>query len=166
MEDNLAKFLNKNKLFKPSKNFFNKVYKGFNKKNNQDIAVKVILRSTIKGKFNELLDNEIKILKTCNNENIIKLYDMKKTKNNFYLILEYCNEGDLADYVKKKKTLTEDEAIEFLMQILNAFKTLIKANIMHRDFKLANILKHNGEVKIADFGFSRLLESKDEFAST
>lgn len=132
----------------------------------QDIAVKVILRSTIKGKFNELLDNEIKILKTCNNENIIKLYDMKKTKNNFYLILEYCNEGDLADYVKKKRTLTEDEAVEFLIQILNAFKTLIKANIMHRDFKLANILKNNGEIKIADFGFSRLLENEDELAST
>ena len=69
--------------------------KGYNKKNMQDIAVKVILRSTIKGKFNELLDNE----------NIIKLYDMKKIKNNFYLILEYCNEDDLADYVKKKKNL-------------------------------------------------------------
>ena len=40
---------------------------------------------------------------------------MKKTKNNFYLIMEYCNEGDLADYVKKKKILTEDEAIEFLI---------------------------------------------------
>ena len=37
---------------------------------------------------------------------------------------------------------------------------------MHRDFKLANILKHNGTIKIADFGFSRLLESEDEFAST
>lgn len=28
---------------------------------------------------------------------------------------------------------------------------------MHRDFKLANILKHDGNIKIADFGFSKLL---------
>lgn len=28
---------------------------------------------------------------------------------------------------------------------------------MHRDFKLANILKHDGQIKIADFGFSKLL---------
>lgn len=53
----------------------------------------------------ELLENEIKVLKTCDNRNIIKLYDIKKTANNFYLILEYCNEGDLSVYLKKKKTL-------------------------------------------------------------
>lgn len=30
---------------------------------------------------------------------------------------------------------------------------------MHRDFKLANILKHNGIIKIADFGFAKLLNN-------
>lgn len=67
------------------------------------------------GKFNELLENEIKVLRTCDNENIIKLYDIKKTANNFYLILEYCNEGDLNEYLKQKKYLTEDEAVEYLL---------------------------------------------------
>lgn len=32
---------------------------------------------------------------------------------------------------------------------------------MHRDFKLANILKHDGNIKIADFGFSKLLGNED-----
>ena len=49
----------------------------------------------MKGKFTELLENEIKVLRTCNNDNIIKLYDIKKTANNIYLIMEYCNEGEL-----------------------------------------------------------------------
>lgn len=106
----------------------------------------------LKGKFTELLENEIKVLKTCNNENIIKLYDIKKTANNIYLIMEYCNEGDLTciaeykplEYIKQRKFLTEEEAVDFLIQILNGFKTLVKHRIMHRDFKLANILKHDG----------------------
>ena len=136
---------------------YGEVFKGYNKLNGQDVAVKVIRRDFIKGKFLELLENEISILKSCSNENIIKLYDMKKTANNFYLILEYCNEGDLGVYLKQKKYLTEDEAVDFLLQIINAFKTLVKDNIMHRDFKLANILKHNGTVKVADFGFAKLL---------
>ena len=92
----------------------------------------------------ELLENEIKVLKTCDNRNIIKLYDIKKTANNFYLILEYCNEGDLMVYLKKKKTLSEEEAIEFFVQMLHAFKTLVRNKIMHRDFKLPNILMHDG----------------------
>ena len=55
----------------------------------------MIFRELLKGKFTELLENEIKVLRTCNNDNIIKLYDIKKTANNIYLIMEYCNEGDL-----------------------------------------------------------------------
>lgn len=144
---------------------FGDVYKGYNKLDNKDIAVKAVKRELLKGKFNELLENEIRVLKTCNNENIMKLYDLKKTSNNFYLVLEYCNEGDLSQYLKERKYLTEDECVEILIQILNGFKTLVKNNIMHRDFKLANILKHNGNIKIADFGFSKLLGT-DNLANT
>ena len=136
---------------------FGEVFKGYNKVNGQDVAVKVVRRDLLKGKFVELLENEISVLKSCNNSNIIKLYDMKKTANNFYLILEFCNEGDLGVFLKQKKYLTEDESVEYLIQIINAFRTLVKDNIMHRDFKLANILKHNGTLKIADFGFAKLL---------
>ena len=140
---------------------FGEVFKGYNKKTGQDIAVKCVRRKSLTGKFTELLENEIKVLRWCNNANIVKLYDIKKTSNNFYLILEYCNEGDLSEYIKAKKLLTEEEAVEFLLQIFNAFKDLVKAKIMHRDFKLANILKHNGNIKIADFGFSKLLGQAD-----
>jgi len=61
------------------------------------------------------LENEIKVLKQCKNQNIIKLYDIKKTVNNYYLIMEYCNEGDLSEYLKQKKKLTEDEAVEYFI---------------------------------------------------
>jgi serine/threonine-protein kinase ULK/ATG1 len=144
---------------------FGEVYKGFNKLNGQDIAVKVVRRELLTGKFLELLENEIKVLRACDNPNIIKLYDLKKTSNNFYLVLEFCNEGDMGDYLKTKKWLTEDEAVDYLLQILNGFKSLVKNNILHRDFKLANILKHNGIMKIADFGFSKLL-GKDGMTGT
>ncbi len=80
---------------KIGKGQFGDVFKGYDKNNNKDIAVKVVKRELLKGKFTELLENEIKVLRTCNNDNIIKLYDIKKTANNFYMIMEYCNEGDL-----------------------------------------------------------------------
>ncbi|CAD8147889.1 unnamed protein product [Paramecium octaurelia] len=145
---------------------FGEVFKGYNKQTNVDIAVKCVKRELLKGKFTELLENEIKVLRTCNNDNIIKLYDIKKTANNIYLIMEYCNEGDLSQYIKQKKFLLEEEAVDYLLQILNGFKTLVKNKIMHRDFKLANILKHDGNIKIADFGFSKLLNDNQGLATT
>jgi len=80
------------------------------------------------------------VLKACNNENIIKLYDIKKTSNNIYLVLEYCNNGDLSDYLKKHGgRLPEADAVNILKQIFGAFHTLRAENIMHRDFKPSNV---------------------------
>jgi len=49
--------------------------------------------------------------------------------------------------------------VQIILQLLNGFKTLYKNGIIHRDFKLANILLHNDVVKIADFGFSKILSN-------
>ncbi len=136
------------------------MYKGYNKNTGEDVAIKVVNRANLKGKFYELLENEIKVLRACDNENIIKLYEIKKTQNNIYLMIEYCNEGDLFQLLKKRQKLTEEEVIEILIQLLNAFKTLIEKKVMHRDLKLANILLHNGAVKVADFGFSKILSEE------
>ena len=136
---------------------FGEVYKGYNKDNGEEVAIKSMSRSLFTGKFKELFENEIKVLKSYKNVNIIKMFDIKRTSHNIYMILEYCNEGDLKEYLRQKEKLTEEEAVDFLLQIFNAFKTLVKNKIMHRDFKLANVLKHNGVIKVADFGFCKLL---------
>lgn len=106
------------------------------------------------------------MLKSCRNNNIIRLIDIKKTVNNIYLIIEYCNEGDLLAALRLKKKFPQEEALEFFVQILHAFQTLVKSKIMHRDFKLANVLKHDGVIKVGDFGFAKLLGSEDETAET
>ena len=105
------------------------------------------------------------MLKTCDNPNIIKLYAIKKTANHFYLMMEYCNDGDMLARVKKYGKVPEQDVIKYLCQILNAFQFLTKHKIMHRDFKLANILIHDGSIKIADFGFAKLLNTED-YATT
>jgi len=144
---------------------FGYVYKGYNNRTNEDCAIKMIKRQLIKGKFNELLENEIKVLYQCDNVNILKLITIKKTANNYYLITEYCNEGDFSNLIKEKGHFCEEEATEYLMQLLHAFKTLVENKIMHRDIKPSNLLRHEGQVKVADFGFSKLLGDKN-YAST
>ncbi len=140
---------------------YGEVYQGLNEKDGQRVAVKVMERRLVTGKFSELFKNEVKILKSCQNENIIKIYDIQKSQNNIYMIYEFCNEGDMSDYLKTKGHLTEEEATKYFLEILNGFKTLVKNEVIHRDFKLSNLLKHNGSVKISDFGFSKLLGKWD-----
>lgn len=75
-----------------------------------------------------------------------------------FIVMEYCDSIDLEHYLKSKKYLSEDNAVMFLRQILNGFKGLHELNMMHRDFKLANILLNTNKIcKIADLGFAKKL---------
>ena len=84
--------------------------------------------------------------------------DSFSTTKEVFIFTEFCNGGDMEHYLKAKKRLSEDEAVEFLQQILNGFLGLHEIGAMHRDFKTANILLHNGVAKIADLGFSKILK--------
>jgi serine/threonine protein kinase len=117
-------------------------------------------------KLNELVGTEVRVLRQCKNENVIRFVDTTTTDKSLFIVMEYCNGGDLDHYLETKKRLTEDEATVFLKQIINGFKGLHEVNAMHRDFKLANVLLHNGVCKIADLGFAKQMEKSQSLTKT
>lgn len=148
------------------------VFKGrHRKKANFPVAIKSITKKSL-AKSQNLLGKEIKILKELtelHHENVVALLDCKESQHNVYLVMEYCNGGDLADYLAVKGTLSEDTIRLFLCQLAGAMKALFAKGIVHRDLKPQNILlSHNcGKplpvpakitLKIADFGFARFLQ--------
>ena len=158
------------------KGAFGEVYLTSRQGSKQKYATKKIDKKYVsRPKAKKYLDNEIKILKEVDHPNIIKLYEVKETTQFFYLIMELCNGGSLADrleeYIKKNKKPFPEETVQYLMkQIMSAINYLHSRNILHRDIKLDNILvnfdndedKRNNnvlkaKVKIIDFGFARHL---------
>lgn len=85
----------------------------------------------------------------------MKLLDAKKTVNNFYIFLEYCEDGTLEDLIKRNEKLEESYAIGLFNQIMKGMEIINTSRIVHRDIKPANILIHRGIVKIADFGLAK-----------
>ncbi|KAF0031317.1 hypothetical protein F2P81_015872 [Scophthalmus maximus] len=131
------------------------VFKGRHReKHDWEVAVKCINKKNL-AKSQTLLGKEIKIL--------------KETASSVYLVMEYCNGGDLADYLHSKGTLSEDTIRVFLQQIAGAMRVLQAKGIIHRDLKPQNILlsypqgrkshSNNTCIKIADFGFARYLQN-------
>ena len=59
-------------------------------------------------------------------ENILQIYDVLRSPNNLYIVMEYCRHGDLEMFLKKKKRLTESEAAEVLRQVVAALGVLHK----------------------------------------
>ncbi|XP_029961296.1 serine/threonine-protein kinase ULK1a isoform X1 [Salarias fasciatus] len=145
------------------------VFKGRHKeKRDWEVAVKCINKKNI-AKSQALLGKEIKILKELKHENIVRLLDYQEMGGCIYLVMEYCNGGDLAEYLHCKGTLSEDTIRVFLQQIAQAMKVLQSKGILHRDLKPQNILlchpegrrssSINASIKIADFGFARHLQT-------
>ncbi|KAM9469105.1 serine/threonine-protein kinase ULK2 isoform 2-T2 [Clarias gariepinus] len=145
------------------------VFKGRHKKKTDwEVAIKSINKKNL-SKSQILLGKEIKILKELQHENIVALYDVQETPNFVFLVMEFCNGGDLADYLQAKGILREDTLRVFLQQIAAAMRVLNSKGIIHRDLKPQNILlSYTGRkkssvsgirIKIADFGFARYLQS-------
>ncbi|CAD8151356.1 unnamed protein product [Paramecium pentaurelia] len=137
------------------KGFSSIVYKGININTKDNVAIKVINR-----KFSEQLpaiQNEIHILQSLQGHHILKFYDHFASKNNIYIITEYCKQGDLAQKLKQYGYFKQEQAIVMIKQIIDGIYVMAQQNIIHRDLKPQNILLNESEVKIADFGFAKPL---------
>lgn len=122
-------------------------------------AIKCIPKKTIESNkiLKKLLNTEVSIMNRINHPNIMHLFDYYETNNNYYLVINNCDKGDIENYLRKKriKYLKEKEAINVLKQIMVGFVELRKFNVIHRDLKLSNIFLHKNKVVIGDFGFAK-----------
>ncbi|KAI2661508.1 Serine/threonine-protein kinase ULK1 [Labeo rohita] len=144
------------------------VFKGRHKqKHDYEVAVKCINKKNL-AKSQSLLGKEIRILKELKHENIVSLLDFQEISGCVYLVMEYCNGGDLAEYLHSKGSLSEDTIRVLLQQLAGAMSVLRSKGIIHRDLKPQNILlsysagrrsnPNNICIKLADFGFARYLQ--------
>lgn len=83
----------------------------------------MISKSHLRDDNQELIDKEISILLKLKHKNIIRLVDFKKTSNNWYLIFEFCELGDLEQYMKEKFNgkFPINIALMFIQQLSSAF---------------------------------------------
>ena len=119
------------------KGSFSKIYVGNSTSTGEQIAVKIIKKSNVKNE-NTIL-REIKIMSMIRHRNILCLLDVLVSNNKYYLIMEYCNMGDLKEYMRNRD-LNEKELRYYMTQIRDGMWELHKNNIIHRDLKPQNIL--------------------------
>ncbi|KRX03079.1 Protein kinase-like domain [Pseudocohnilembus persalinus] len=98
---------------------------------------------------------EVKNQSLLNHKNIVKLIECMRDDQNIYLIMEFCEQGNLINYIDQFQPNYE-QCIKIAVDILNGLIELHRNNILHRDLKPNNILVKNGVFKISDFGVSTI----------
>ena len=142
--------------------YFGKVKLGIFKPTNEKYAIKIINKKLMKVKMKKSKFKEIDIIKKFNHFNVIYVYKVIDTPENYFIVMEYCKNGELFEYISKKERLQEDEASSFFYQIINGVEYIHSKGIAHRDLKLENLLlTEDNTIKIIDFGLSHEFNGKD-----
>jgi serine/threonine protein kinase len=121
------------------------------------IAVKVLSKMGLDPDQLALQQLEIDIQSQLQHPNLLALHQTVHEKDQVYLVMELCDQGDLFDHIVHEP-LSEDEVKTFFGQVLDAVEYMHEQSVYHRDIKLENILlqEKNDQLvcKLADFGLA------------
>ena len=162
---------NPSKKYKPTKllgtGSFGSVYEAKNTIFQNIVAMKVINKDPNNSLDEQEIRNEIDILKKLSHPNIVKIYEFYISNSHYYIVTEFCRDGELFSYIKNK--YSERQLAVLFYQVFSGLWYLHDNKILHRDIKLENIMISQKEkdyetgeelfwVKIIDFGTAKIFE--------
>ncbi|XP_067841975.1 serine/threonine-protein kinase Nek3 [Heptranchias perlo] len=109
------------------------------------------------------------LLAKMKHTNIVAFKDSFEAEGHLYIVMEYCDGGDLMQKLlhQKEKLFPEETVLNLFVQICLGMKHIHDRRVLHRDIKSKNIfLTKNGVIKLGDFGSAHLLNSPMAFAHT
>eukprot|EP00929_Paragymnodinium_shiwhaense_P024944 TRINITY_DN15208_c0_g1_i4.p1 TRINITY_DN15208_c0_g1~~TRINITY_DN15208_c0_g1_i4.p1 ORF type:complete len:414 (-),score=86.48 TRINITY_DN15208_c0_g1_i4:365-1606(-) len=108
---------------------------------------------------------EIDIMMSLQHPNIVTLFDTFENPDSVFLVMDFCEGGELGSYLVQRRDLTEAHVSMIMAQVFRGVQYMHEQGITHRDLKPANILMATCEpvetntVKIVDFGIACVVES-------
>ncbi|CAD7937095.1 unnamed protein product [Amoebophrya sp. A120] len=158
--------------------FCGSVIMGRNKVTNEHVAIKSLTKNNL-ASADETQEEviarvraECEIYLNCDHPNIVRLRDMYETEETIYLVCDCCTGGELYDRLLKRGQYNERAAAAATRGMLLAVSYIHNTmNIVHRDLKLQNWLypspeSADDEVKLIDFGFSKVLDPHKKMVVT
>ncbi|KAF1443644.1 NEK3 kinase, partial [Pygoscelis papua] len=112
---------------------------------------------------------EAVLLAKMKHPNIVAYKESFEADGHLYIVMEYCDDGDLMQKIKHQrgKLFPEDTILQWFVEMCLGVKHIHDKRVLHRDIKSKNVfLTQNGKVKLGDFGSARLLAHPASYACT
>ncbi|XP_026202344.1 aurora kinase A isoform X2 [Anabas testudineus] len=135
---------------------FGNVYLARERQSKFILALKVLFKKQLeKAGVEHQLRREVEIQSHLRHPNILRLYGYFHDSSRVYLILEFAPKGELYGELQRCGSFPEDRSATYIMELADALNYCHSKKVIHRDIKPENLLLGaNGELKIADFGWS------------
>lgn len=139
------------------------VYRAHCKLLKRDVAIKILKDEFMKDSdFRKRFRNESLAVAKLSHNNIVAVYDVSKTDEIDYIVMELIDGITLKEYLGKKGYLNFKETLFLTEQIIRALNHAHNRNIIHQDIKPHNIiLLRDGTIKVADFGIAKILGNNE-----
>ncbi|HUF99867.1 MAG TPA: Stk1 family PASTA domain-containing Ser/Thr kinase [Ilumatobacter sp.] len=130
----------------------------------RQVAIKVLFPEfAVDPNFVERFRREAQAAANLSHPNIVNVYDWGKYEGTYFIAMEYVHGRTLAEILKTNNRLTPKQGAEIASEVAAALGFAHEAGLAHRDIKPANILiGSSGQVKVADFGIARAMNSATE----
>ena len=127
------------------------------------VAIKVLPKKFSENEdFLERFYKEGRAAAKLNDANIVQAYDVGKSGEYHYFVMEYVDGDTVYEQITEKKKLSQEEALPIIRQVALALKHAHRVGFIHRDIKPKNIMiANNGDVKLADLGLARALDDRE-----
>uniref|UniRef100_A0A8D0HUT4 non-specific serine/threonine protein kinase n=1 Tax=Sphenodon punctatus TaxID=8508 RepID=A0A8D0HUT4_SPHPU len=139
------------------------------KENGRQYVIKEINISKMSNKEREESRREVAVLANMKHPNIVLYRESFEESGCLYIVMDYCEGGDLFKRINAQKGIlfSEDQILDWFVQISLALKHVHDRKILHRDIKSQNIFLTKGRtIQLGDFGIARVLNSTVELART
>ncbi|XP_033009473.1 aurora kinase A [Lacerta agilis] len=135
---------------------FGNVYLAREKESKFILALKVLFKTQLeKAGVEHQLRREVEIQSHLRHPNILRLYGYFHDATRVYLILEYAPRGEVYKELQRLTKFDEERTANYITELADALLYCHSKRVIHRDIKPENLLLgSNGELKIADFGWS------------
>uniref|UniRef100_A0A9J8CUC4 non-specific serine/threonine protein kinase n=1 Tax=Cyprinus carpio carpio TaxID=630221 RepID=A0A9J8CUC4_CYPCA len=132
-------------------------------------VIKEIGISRMSNKERQESRKEVAVLANMSHPNIVQYKESFEESGCLYIVMAYCEGGDLFKKINNQRgtLFTEEQILDWFVQICLALKHVHDRKILHRDIKSQNIfLTKDGTIQLGDFGIARVLNSTVELART
>uniref|UniRef100_A0A8D0AQ68 non-specific serine/threonine protein kinase n=1 Tax=Sander lucioperca TaxID=283035 RepID=A0A8D0AQ68_SANLU len=139
------------------------------KEDGRQYVIKEIGISAMPSKERQESRKEVAVLANMSHPNIVQYKESFEEGGCLYIVMDYCEGGDLFKKINSQKGVlfSEEQILDWFVQICLALKHVHDRKILHRDIKSQNIfLTKAGTVQLGDFGIARVLNSTVELART